>query len=131
MAITFKTAVKKAKSLYKSGRYKKFSDAVKAAFKQGGGALVKQRGTSNKKSDSARKAKPPGKRKSKSGKTYYESRKNRSDKKGSVTGIGLKAAAKANLAKALLDYDLATTVKATKEAQARKVKWRKVLKSLG
>jgi hypothetical protein len=33
--------------------------------------------------DRARKAKPPGKRISKTGKKYYESRKNRSDKKGS------------------------------------------------
>lgn len=33
--------------------------------------------------DRARKAKPPGKRISKTGKEYYENRKNRSDKKGS------------------------------------------------
>ena len=30
----FKAAVKKAKGLYKTGRYKKFSDAVKAAYKK-------------------------------------------------------------------------------------------------
>jgi Arc/MetJ-type ribon-helix-helix transcriptional regulator len=30
----FRAAVKKAKSLYKTGRYKKFSDAVKAAYKK-------------------------------------------------------------------------------------------------
>ena len=33
--------------------------------------------------DLARKAKPPGKRTSSSGKTYYESRRNRSDRPGS------------------------------------------------
>ena len=33
--------------------------------------------------DGARKAKPPGQRTSKTGKKYYEGRKNRSDKKGS------------------------------------------------
>lgn len=32
--------------------------------------------------DRARKAKPPGKRISKSGKTYYERRRNRSDRRG-------------------------------------------------
>ncbi len=38
-----------------------------------------QTGTSNIKRDKVRKAMPPGKRRSKSGKIYYEARKNRSD----------------------------------------------------
>ena len=38
-----------------------------------------QTGTSDKKRDEARKAMPSGKRISKTGKIYYESRKNRSD----------------------------------------------------
>ena len=38
-----------------------------------------QTGTSNKKRDKVRKAMPPGKRRSKTGKIYYENRKNRSD----------------------------------------------------
>ena len=38
-----------------------------------------QTGTSNKKRDKARKAMPPGKRISKTGKIYYESRRSRSD----------------------------------------------------
>ena len=43
----------------------------------------RQIGTSVYKLDKLRKAKTPGKRKAKkSGKTYYEYRKNRSDKKG-------------------------------------------------
>jgi len=33
----FKAAVKKAKTLYKTGKYKKFSDAVKAAYRSIGG----------------------------------------------------------------------------------------------
>jgi len=46
--------------------------------------MVKQVGKSNTKRDSQRKALPPGKRKAKkSKKTYYETRKNRSDRKGS------------------------------------------------
>lgn len=44
---------------------------------------LKQRGTSNKKRDEPREALLPGKRISKSGKVYWETRKNRSDKLGS------------------------------------------------
>lgn len=40
---------------------------------------LKQVGTSNKKRDAARKALMPGKRISKNGKVYWETRKNRSD----------------------------------------------------
>lgn len=167
----FKAAVKRAKTLYKSGRYKKFSDAVKAAYKKnkigsragndssrGAGhtststkanttgnktststktitAHVKigriknrQTGSSNRKADRKRKAKSPGKRLSRSRRVYYERRKNRTDKPGSLTGI--KSRVKQSLGKALLDYELANTIKATKEAQKRKVKYRKLLKSL-
>lgn len=45
-------------------------------------AKIRQSGKSNKALDAKRKAKPPGKRRSKSGKTYYESRRNRSDMPG-------------------------------------------------
>lgn len=45
-----------------------------------------QRGKSNTLRDQMYKAKAPGKRKSKTGKTYYESRKNRSDAPGQLTG---------------------------------------------
>lgn len=47
-----------------------------------------QRGGSSLKLDLMRKAKAPGKRKSSSGATYYESRRNRSDVPGSMAGIG-------------------------------------------
>lgn len=43
-----------------------------------------QTGKSNLKNDSRRIALPPGKRISKTGKTYYEYRKSRSDLKGSM-----------------------------------------------
>lgn len=87
----FTTAVRKAKILYKTGRYKTFGDAVKAAYKKVGsvGATkkkYKQTGTSNRRADSQRKAKRPGKRKSTSGRTYTETRKNRSDMPGKLTG---------------------------------------------
>ncbi len=129
----FKAAAKKASRLYKTGKYKTFADAMKVALKKGksvGAAKKKNRqtGTSNKKRDSQRKAKRPGLRTSKSGRKYVERRKNRSDAPGSLTG--LKATAKSQLAKALLDYELATTIKGTKEAQARKIKYRKVLRTL-
>lgn len=44
---------------------------------------TRQTGKSNTKRDKARKAMPPGKRRSKSGRKYSEYRKNRTDKKGS------------------------------------------------
>ena len=44
---------------------------------------LKQRGKSDLKRDKAREALSPGKRISKSGKVYWETRKNRSDKTGS------------------------------------------------
>jgi hypothetical protein len=46
-----------------------------------------QRGTSTTRVDRKKKAKRPGKRKSSTGKVYYERIKNRSDKPGSLTGI--------------------------------------------
>lgn len=81
----FKKAAAKAKKLYKSGKYDKYSDAMKAALS---GTKVKryQTGKSDKKRDSDRQAKAPGKRRSKSGRTYIERRKNRSDMPGKLTG---------------------------------------------
>jgi len=45
--------------------------------------ILKQRGTSNLKIDEKRSALPPGKRISKTGKIYWETRKSRSDLVGS------------------------------------------------
>ena len=44
--------------------------------------ILKQRGTSNKLIDEKRSALPPGKRISRTGRIYWESRRNRSDKLG-------------------------------------------------
>jgi hypothetical protein len=52
----------------------------------GVGMGAKQTGTSNKAKDLQRKAKAPGKRTSAKGKVYTETRKNRSDKPGSMLG---------------------------------------------
>lgn len=49
-----------------------------------------QTGRSNRKADSQKKAKPPGKRRSKGGSIYYERRKNRSDKPGTLLGVPVK-----------------------------------------
>src|SRR5688572_14333875 len=112
---------------------KKASKELKSEGKVGAAKKApKQRGKSNLKRDKERTAKAPGKRTVKHGKkkttVYYETRKNRTDKPGSLTGI--RSQVKDKLSKALLDYELATTVKATKEAQKRKIKYRKILKSL-
>jgi hypothetical protein len=53
-------------------------------------ATTYQTGSSNKIKDESRKALPPGKRKSASGKTYTERRTNRSDKPGSLLGVEIK-----------------------------------------
>lgn len=107
MAIAFKTAVKKAKGLYKTGRFKKFSDAVRAVYNQ-----------------SARKPK-----RKVSGGVAKKSTVARRYKKAVLT-VSAKQRAKNGLAKALLDYELADTISATKEAQKRKVKYRRQLKAL-
>lgn len=48
-------------------------------------ASTRQTGRSNTKLDKARKAMQPGKRRSASGKIYYEYRKNRTDRRGRKT----------------------------------------------
>ena len=94
----FKAVVKEAAKLRKKNPRLTQAEAVKQAFaisyskqRKGKklGAANRQTGTSDKKRDKARKAKPPGKRKA--GKTaqrkyYYEYRKNRTDKPGKLTG---------------------------------------------
>lgn len=112
----FKKAVRKAKALYKTGRYKKFSDAVKAAYKgtaigKTSKASTRQTGSSNRSIDKKRKAKAPGKRKSASGKLYYERRKNRSDKPNTLSGAKsfISNTLKQQLSNRLLRKELATT----------------------
>jgi hypothetical protein len=94
-----------ARKLRKAKPTLKWTDAIKAASKSITGIkkpavkkkLVKkpivvyvknkQTGTSNKPIDKTRHALQPGKRISKSGKPYYEYRKNHTDKTGSMLGI--------------------------------------------
>lgn len=110
MAISFKSAVKKAKGLYKSGRYKKFSDAVAAAYRKGK-TTVRKVSKAVKKKGSVRRR---------------------------VSGVDpivrTKPApltiAKAKLAKALLDHRLEKTISGTKEAAKRIRKWSAEVKRL-
>lgn len=88
----------RAKQIHRAHPSKKWTDCIKQASKELKGAKKPakksapkkryQTGTSNKKRDSARKAKAPGKRVSKTGRVYYERRRNRSDKAGSLSGAG-------------------------------------------
>lgn len=120
----FKKAVVKAKALYKTGRYKTFADAVKSAYKKIGSATPAkkkaakryQTGTSKIAADRMRKAKPPGKRTSASGRPYTERRKNRSDMPNKLTGVSaaslvseLRMRLKDNLGKQLVRREMATT----------------------
>lgn len=50
----------------------------------------RQTGSSRSSVDRTKKAKSPGKRRSKGGNVYYERRKNRSDKPGTLLGVPIK-----------------------------------------
>lgn len=79
----------RAKALQRKNKNLKWIPAIKKASVE----LRKEKkigvqsGSSNTAIDKKKKAKAPGKRKSVTGKTYYERRKNRSDKKGTLTGV--------------------------------------------
>jgi hypothetical protein len=95
-----------------------------------------QTGSSSKLHDKRFAAKAPGKRKSKSGRTYYERRKNRSDMPGTLSGVAtgslrseVKRRADADLAAGLLARDKATTLKQHKAAMKRIAAARKQLKA--
>jgi len=72
--MAWKSAIKKAGVEYRAGTIGK----VKTKYRQ--------TGRSNKAADKKRTARRPGKRRSASGKTYYERRKNRSDVPFAMTG---------------------------------------------
>lgn len=153
MANKFLAAVKKAKSLYKTGRYKTFAKAVKAAY--GKTSTPKKKTARKKRRVAAVKFIERGEtRRTKPKKVYRitRSRTGTFKKTKSVSGSpnprgitwqsmakkwtkdaqlhSLKEQVKGKLAKACADYEFANTVKATKEAQKRKIKYRKILKSL-
>jgi len=140
MSNQLKKITNRAKQIRKGKPGMKWHSAIKQAgvdYRAGRLGSVKgknrQTGSSNKKSDKKRTARPPGARIPAGGKkvTYYERRKNRSDVPGSLTGSmsGLKDQIKQKLANACLRYELANTIKATKAAQADKVKYRKLLRA--
>lgn len=86
---------KRAKQISRANKNKAWKDCIAQAsreYKAGKLGAVKkastrQTGGSNTKRDKQRRAKPPGKRISESGNVYYERRKNRSDKPGSMAGM--------------------------------------------
>jgi len=127
---------KEAKKVQRMHPKMTWQQAIKAASKKHKkvGAVkrkkksYRQTGKSVTSVDKTIRAKRPGKRKSASGNTYYERRKNRSDKPFSLTGF--RNQVKEKLGKALLDYEMAGTIKGTKEAKARIGKYRKILKTV-
>lgn len=141
MSSVLKKITTRAKQLKKKHPNTKWTSLIKQAgrdYRNGKlGATRKkksssrQTGTSNKSYDRQRSARPPGPRKPSGSRkvTYYERRKNRSDKPGQLTG-GLKSDTKQKLSKALLDYELARTIRSTDEARTRIKKYRRILKSL-
>lgn len=92
----------------------------------------RQTGSSNKHYDQQRAARNPGPRIPRGGRkvTYTERRKNRSDAPGSLTGLKsmITTAVAKKLASALITYDRAKTIKATKKASALIKKYRAELR---
>lgn len=92
-SIQWTSAIKQASATLrregKIGSTKKVSRSApkKRTRKKKPAKKLRQTGTSNKFYDEQRSAKAPGKRKSRTGRTYHENRKNRSDMPGSLTGV--------------------------------------------
>jgi hypothetical protein len=83
--LTQTEAIKKAAKEYRAGKLGKVSKKKAPAKRK---KPVRQKGSSNRLRDMQRKAKPPGIRRSKkTGRKYFENRKNRSDLPGKLTGF--------------------------------------------
>lgn len=83
--LTQKAAIKKAAQEYRAGKLGKVPKKKAPAKRK---KPVRQSGGSDRFRDIQRKAKPPGTRRSKTGRKYFERRKNRSDAPGKLTGFG-------------------------------------------
>lgn len=81
--------IKEASAEYRAGS-KKVGKVKRVKKKAAKKKSYRQTGTSSKKYDQQRTARPPGARIPKGGRkvTYYERRKNRSDVPGKLTGVG-------------------------------------------
>lgn len=117
----FTAAVARAKKLYRTGKYKTFGAAVKAAYHKTPAAKRKTKSSRKVRRHHTVKRRAAPKRRT-------VARRSRQPKKS--LGSKYKASLKKQMANALLSYELATTVKATKAAQKRKVALRKRLKAL-
>lgn len=129
---------KRAKQISRAYKHKAWKDCIAQASREykagklGAVASTRQTGSSNIKRDKQRKAKPPGKRKSASGRVYYERRKNRSDKPNTMAGAKalLKDYYKKMLQNALLKKELATTKKDKRFWSKRATHWKAQLKKI-
>ncbi len=127
---------KRAKQISRANKNKAWKDCISQASREykagklGAVASTRQTGSSNTKRDKQRRAKPPGKRKSASGRVNYERRKNRSDKPNTMAGAKamLKNWHKEMLQKALLKKELATTKREKKQWSQKAAHLKKELK---
>jgi hypothetical protein len=126
----------RAKQIRKAHPLKKWTDCIKQASREMKGKTAapkkkaarrkvnRQTGSSNLAVDKKLPARKPGKRLSKSGKVYYERRKNRSDVPGKLAGVpasslkrALSEQIKSKLGKEHVKKDMATTKTAKKKHQ--------------
>ena len=147
MANTLKKITARAKQLRKKHPHTPWKNLVKKAgrdYRAGKLGSVKksksrQTGSSNEKRDRERSARPPGARIPAGGKkvTYYERRKNRSDKPGSLTGATtaqlkseIKNRLEDQLGKQLVRREMAPTKTRRRKINKQVIETRRKLKKL-
>jgi hypothetical protein len=149
MSNHLKKITARAKQIRKAHPAMKWTNAIKQASREYRGGSVgavkkksanRQTGTSNKQYDVKRSARPPGARIPRGGSkvTYYERRKNRSDKPGTVTGTKtvsqlkamMLAKLKEDMGKQLLKKECATSAKAFRSAGQKIIELRKQINKI-
>jgi len=106
----FKAAVKRAKALYKTGRYNKFSDAVAAAYKKG---PAKKSAKKKRKVGAYKVVEKGEKRSTPARKVIRVTRSKKGTFKGS-TVAGAKAAIEQKLGRAMVEHYKTQSIKRTR-----------------
>jgi hypothetical protein len=127
----FKAAVKRAKGLYRTGRYKTFADAVKAAYKKAGPSRTKK----SKRKVGATKWIEKGETRRTPARRIVKVRRTKSGSYKNFQTIGslkskLRGKLKQQLSTALVTREMSKTKRAKRKAQARVSKIKGDIKKL-